>query len=84
MSDLNVCSAFELAPVKITLKPKSDNKFIELREKRYLPVMYAHLSSLAQIERLLGFKEPSLVTTEAVTDRFTDEKSEGKKDKSIN
>lgn len=35
----------------------SDEVFLELRAKRYLPAIYAHLSSLAQIERLLRFKE---------------------------
>jgi len=57
------------------LNSLSDAKYLELREKRYLPVMYAHLSSLAQIERLLGFKEPSKVTTEEVSDRFKEEEA---------
>jgi len=35
----------------------SDEKFLELRGKKYIPVIYAHLSSLAQIERLVAFKD---------------------------
>lgn len=35
----------------------SNEAFQELREKRYLPAIYAQLISLAQIERLVGLKE---------------------------
>jgi|SaaInl4_135m_RNA_FD_contig_81_19126_length_857_multi_8_in_0_out_0_1 hypothetical protein len=69
----NIAGAYVLNEER--LNSLSDEKFMELREKRYLPVMYAHLSSLAQIERLLGFKEPSVVTTEEVSERFTDEEA---------
>ncbi|WP_321417647.1 SapC family protein [uncultured Desulfobacter sp.] len=31
----------------------SDERFLELRKKRYLPAVYSHLTSLAQIERLM-------------------------------
>ena len=34
--------------------------FMELRDKRYLPAVYAHLLSLAQIERLMTLKEERL------------------------
>lgn len=34
----------------------SNERFLELREKRYLAPMYAHLNSLAQIERLVTLK----------------------------
>ena len=34
--------------------------FTELRDKRYLPAVYAHLLSLAQIERLMTLKEERL------------------------
>ena len=34
--------------------------FMELRDKRYLPAVYAHLLSLAQIERLMTLKEDRL------------------------
>ena len=32
-------------------------RFLQLREKRYLPAAYAHLMSLAQIERLMTLKQ---------------------------
>jgi len=35
----------------------SDELFLELRNKRYLPAVYAHLTSLAQVERLVGLKD---------------------------
>lgn len=35
----------------------SNERFIEMREKQYLPAVYAHLMSLAQIERLMMLKE---------------------------
>jgi hypothetical protein len=37
----------------------SDAKFLEVRQKGYLPAVYAHLISLAQIERLAGLKKPA-------------------------
>ncbi len=38
----------------------SAERFVELREKRYLPAIYAHLVSLAQIERLMTLKDERL------------------------
>ena len=35
----------------------SDAKFIEIRQKGYLPAIYAHLISLSQIERLASLKK---------------------------
>ncbi|OGA97413.1 MAG: peptidase [Burkholderiales bacterium RIFCSPHIGHO2_12_FULL_69_20] len=35
----------------------SNERFLELRAKRYLPAIYAQLISLAQIERLMSLKE---------------------------
>ncbi len=35
----------------------SSERFLEMREKQYLPATYAHLGSLVQIERLLKLKE---------------------------
>lgn len=35
------------------LNSMSDAKFLEMREKRYLPAIYAHLMSLAQFEQLV-------------------------------
>lgn len=37
----------------------TDAKFLELRQKRYLPAIYAHLLSLPQIERLANLKKPN-------------------------
>ena len=35
----------------------SGERFLEMRERRYLPAVYAHLVSLAQIERLITLQE---------------------------
>ena len=35
----------------------SDERFLELRSRQYLPAIYSHLSSLAQIERLVTLKD---------------------------
>jgi hypothetical protein len=35
----------------------SDDKFLELRSKRFLPAIYAQLMSLAQVERLMTLKD---------------------------
>jgi len=45
----------------------SDERFLEFREKRYLAPVYAHLSSLGQIERLLKLKDEALGKTEALS-----------------
>ena len=50
----------------------NDEKYLALKKKQYIPVIYSHLSSLAQIERLLGFKDKSQITTEKIEDRFED------------
>lgn len=39
----------------------STDRFVGLREKRYLPAIYAHLVSLAQIERLMMLKDERVV-----------------------
>jgi hypothetical protein len=52
------------------LNKLSNETFIEMREKRYLPVIYAHLGSLGQMERLIGFKDASLASTAKVEERF--------------
>ena len=39
------------------LNSLSTEGFVDLREKRYLPAIYAHLVSLAQIERLIMLKD---------------------------
>jgi hypothetical protein len=38
----------------------SDLKFQEVRQKGYLPAIYAHLISLSQIERLAALKKPAV------------------------
>lgn len=45
------------------LNKLSTESFLEMREKRYLPVIYAHLGSLGQMERLISFKDQSLAET---------------------
>jgi len=52
----------------------NDEKFMELRKKQYIPVIYSHLSSLAQIERLLGFKDKTHTETKMIEDRFEEHK----------
>jgi hypothetical protein len=37
----------------------SEAKFLEVRQKGYLPAIYAHLISLSQIERLASMKKPA-------------------------
>jgi hypothetical protein len=46
----------------------SDKGFLNFRKKQFLPAMYAHLISLAQIERLLKFKEQT--ETSLPTEQF--------------
>ena len=50
----------------------SNEKYLEFREKQYIPAIYSHLSSLSQIERLLGFKDEknSDVTESLTEDRY--------------
>ena len=43
----------------------SNERFIEMREKRYLPAVYSHLVSLAQIERLMMLKDEALKAAQA-------------------
>lgn len=44
----------------------SNERFLEMRERRYLPATYAHLGSLAQIERLLKLKEERASAVQSV------------------
>ncbi|MEI7784686.1 MAG: SapC family protein [Betaproteobacteria bacterium] len=37
----------------------SEAKFLEVRQKGYLPAIYAHLISLSQVERVAGLKKPA-------------------------
>ena len=44
----------------------SDAKFLEVRQKGYLPAIYAHLISLSHIERLASMKKPAAAVAEEV------------------
>ena len=65
----------------------SDEKFIELRAKKYISVIYAHLSSLAQIERLVELQDKKRMdsslsrnpTKEEVESKSTEKETEEKK-----
>jgi len=46
------------------LNSLSDHAFTEMRAKKYLAPIYAHLISLAQVERLLRFKDSTIGITE--------------------
>lgn len=54
----------------------SDEKFLEMRTKKYIPVTYAHLSSLSQIERLISFKDKENGVIETLGEHFKDEVAE--------
>lgn len=56
----------------------SDDTFLEMHKKRYLSIIYSHLASLAQIERLLGFKDESVGAIDKVEDRFEELKDSKK------
>ncbi len=52
------------------LNSLSDETFLEMRSKKYIPVVYSHLSSLSQIERLLGFKEKRMIKATELGEHF--------------
>lgn len=52
----------------------SSEIFLDLREKKYLAVIYSHLSSLGQIERLLKFKDKSVGVIKKIEERFQEGK----------
>jgi len=54
------------------LKNLSDKAFIDLRSKNYLAPVYAHLISLAQVERLLRFKDNDIGVTKALADTVSE------------
>ena len=54
------------------LNSLSDETFLEMRAKKYIPVVYAHLSSLSQIERLLSFKEKKAISGKDLGNPFGD------------
>lgn len=49
------------------LNALSTEGFVDLREKRYLPAIYAHLVSLAQIERLIMLKDERLAAVAEIS-----------------
>jgi hypothetical protein len=51
----NITGCFVISEERMNELP--DEVFRTLREKRYLPAMYAHLISLPQIERLVQMKK---------------------------
>lgn len=53
----NITGCYEINEER--LNNFSDVKFLEVRQKGYLPAMYAHLISLSQIERLVSLKKPA-------------------------
>ena len=55
------------------LNSLSDETYLEMRNKKYIPVVYSQLSSLSQIERLMGFKDENEVTTEKLSEHFSED-----------
>ncbi len=51
----------------------SDELFLEIRSKRYLPAIYAHLISLAQTERLVKLQDEAAVAQPAVANTLARE-----------
>ncbi len=56
----------------------SDKKFLEIREKRYLAPIFAHLTSLSQLERLAMLKDGQAGLTPSESDDV-----EGKKEENV-
>ncbi|NIB44508.1 SapC family protein [Pseudomaricurvus alkylphenolicus] len=54
------------------LNSLSDEVLLDMRAKRYLAPVYAHLTSLAQIERLLRFKEEQVGIAPSGEAQFTE------------
>lgn len=50
----------------------SNETYIEMRERKYIPVIYSHLSSLSQIERLIGFKDKQSSSTQGLPEHFSE------------
>ncbi|MDP4836004.1 MAG: SapC family protein [Burkholderiales bacterium] len=49
----------------------SDQKFLEIRAKNYLPPLYAHLISLAQTERLVKLQDDRIAAAESAVTAHT-------------
>jgi hypothetical protein len=58
------------------LNALSDETFLEMRTQKYIPVVYAHLSSLSQIERLLSFKEKKSISAKELAEPFSEPPAE--------
>jgi hypothetical protein len=54
------------------LNALSDESFLEMKAKRYVPAIYSHLSSLPQIERLIGFKDKKSILAKDLGVQFSD------------
>lgn len=54
------------------LNSLSDETYLEMRNKKYIPVIYSQLSSLSQIERLMGFKDEKLLVTKELSEHFSE------------
>jgi len=54
------------------LNALSDESYLEMRTKKFVPVIYSHLSSLSQIERLMGFKDEKLTVTKELSEHFSE------------
>lgn len=52
------------------LNSLSNDTFLEMHAKRYIPVVYSHLSSISQIERLLNFKEKKSISAKDLGEQF--------------
>jgi len=54
------------------LNSLSDETFLHLRTVKYIPVVYSHLSSLSQIERLLSFKDKKIISAQELGVQFSE------------
>jgi hypothetical protein len=54
------------------LNSLSDETYLQMRSNKYIPVIYSHLSSLSQIERLMGFKDDKLTVTKELSEHFSE------------
>ena len=57
----------------------SDERFLEIKNKRYLPALYAQLISLAQVERLMSLKDRKVEAAAATTAPTAPAKTDKKK-----
>lgn len=55
------------------LNSLSDETFLEMRQSKFVPVVYSHLSSLSQIERLLNFKEKKSISAADLGEQFKEQ-----------